>query len=353
MTADSPAVPTWPDLLTSLLAGADLPADHARWAMDQVMSGEANPISVAAFLVALRAKGETVAELRGLADVMLEHAHRITVDGPAVDIVGTGGDRSHTVNISTMAAIVVAGSGVTVVKHGNRAASSSSGAADVLEALGVSLTLTPERVAALASEVGITFCFAQTFHPSFRHAAPARTGLGIPTAFNVLGPLTNPAQPPYAAIGVANPRMAPLMAGVLAERGSRAAVFRGEEGLDELSIAGPSRLWWVADGEVSEHLLAPRDVGLAEAPLSALRGADAAFNAEVVRRVLAGDRSPVRDAVVYNAGAALAAVSGAPSHATPDVVAAIGDGMRRAAESVDSGAAAATLDRWVTASRAS
>ncbi|CCH80120.1 Anthranilate phosphoribosyltransferase [Nostocoides japonicum T1-X7] len=353
MTADIPADPTWPDLLTSLLAGEDLPAAHVRWAMDEVMSGEANPISVAAFLVALRAKGETVTELRGLADVMLEHAHRITVEAPAVDIVGTGGDRAHTVNISTMAAVVVAGAGVTVVKHGNRAASSSSGAADVLEALGVDLGLGPDRVAELAREVGITFCFAQTFHPSFRHAAPARSGLGIPTAFNVLGPLTNPAQPPYAAIGVANPRMAPLIAGVLADRGSRAAVFRGEEGLDELSIAGPSRLWWVADGEVSEHLVDPGDVGLGVAPLSALRGADAAFNAEVARRVLAGERSPVRDAVVYNAGAALAAVSGAAGHATADVVAAIGDGMRRAEESVDSGTAAATLDRWVTASHAS
>ncbi len=352
MSDRDPATPTWPDLLTSLIDGRDLGDGEARWAMDEVMSGAANPIQVAGFLVALRAKGETVTELRALADVMLEHAHRIQVPGPCLDIVGTGGDRQHTVNISTMAALVIAGCGVTVVKHGNRAASSSSGSADVLEALGVDLSLPPEQVARLATDVGITFCFAQAFHPSFRHAAPARSGLGIATAFNVLGPLTNPAQPGYAAVGVADARMAPLIAGVLAERGGRAVVFRGDDGLDELSIADTSTLWWVADGAVAVHPVAPEDVGLTRNPLSSLRGDDAAYNAGVARAVLAGDRTPVRDAVVYNAGAALATASGARVTSTADVLSAIRAGMERAAVAIDSGAASGVLDRWVAASRA-
>ncbi|HEV7172198.1 anthranilate phosphoribosyltransferase, partial [Pedococcus sp.] len=201
MTADQPtSSPTrttasWPDLLSMLLRREDLSTAQAAWAMHEVMSGEATPVQLAGFLVALRAKGESVEELRGLADVMLEHAHRIEVAGPSLDIVGTGGDRAHTVNISTMAAVVIAACGITVVKHGNRAASSSSGSADVLEALGVDLTLSPERVEQVAREAGITFCFAQTFHPAMRHAAAARGGLGVGTAFNALGPLTNPAQP--------------------------------------------------------------------------------------------------------------------------------------------------------------
>ncbi len=212
---------TWPGLLTELVAGNDLDAERTAWAMDQVMSGEVSPVRLASFLVALRAKGETVAELTGLADAMLAHASRFSVDGPAVDIVGTGGDRAHTVNISTMASLVIAGAGVRVVKHGNRAATSSSGAADVLEELGIRLDHGPDRVARIVQEAGITFCFAMVFHPSMRHAGVARKELGIPTAFNVLGPLTNPAQPRAAAIGVADARMAPLIAGVLAGRGPR------------------------------------------------------------------------------------------------------------------------------------
>ena len=346
-----PLVQTWPDLLTSLLRREDLSGEQARWAMGEVMSGAATPIQVAGFLVALRSKGETVTELRGLADVMLEHAHRIEVPGECVDIVGTGGDRQHTVNISTMAALVVAGAGVTVVKHGNRAASSSSGAADVLEALGVDLSLPPERVADLAGEVGITFCFAQAFHPSMRHAAPARAGLGIPTAFNVLGPLTNPAQPAHAAVGVADPAMAPLIAGVFADRGLHAAVFRGDDGLDELSIAEVSSVWWVQGGSVSRFKIAPEHVGLPRSPLRTLRGADAAYNADVVRAVLAGDRSPVRDAVLFNAGIALATVAGLGSVDADAAAKGITAGMQRAADAIDSGAAQETLKRWVRATK--
>jgi anthranilate phosphoribosyltransferase len=244
---------TWPDIFTALLDGQDLGTTESAWAMDQIMSGEASPAQVAGFLMALRAKGETVDEMRGLADTMLAHASRIDVAGPTLDIVGTGGDRAHTVNISTMAALVAAASGVRVVKHGNRAASSSSGSADVLEALGINLTLSPSEVADVVEKAGITFCFAQQFHPSMRYAAVARRDLGIGTVFNFLGPLTNPAQPTYAAVGVADARMAPLMAGVFAGRGKDAVVFRGDDGLDELTISTTSTVWWGRGGVVREY----------------------------------------------------------------------------------------------------
>lgn len=351
--------PTWPRLLTSLLAGRDLDAGQTRWAMAQVMSGEATPVQLAGFLVALRAKGETVTELTGLADEMLAHAHRISVPGPAVDVVGTGGDLKHTVNISTMAAIVVAGAGVRVVKHGNRAASSSSGTADVLEALGLRLDHPPARVAELATEVGITFCFAQVFHPSMRFAAPARKELGVPTAFNVLGPLTNPAQPAAAAIGCPDPRLAPLMAGVLAGRGISALVFRGHEGLDELAATGPADVWWVRPGDgggagqVEQLVLDPvGDLGLAPVDLEDLRGGDPAHNAEVVRQVLAGVPGPVRETVLLNAAAALVADGSLPGTGSGSLAERLGAGLAIAGSAVDSGAAAAVLERWVAASQA-
>jgi anthranilate phosphoribosyltransferase len=365
VAAPEPAAYTWPDLLTLLIARNHLSTDQAAWAMDQIMDGEASPVQVAGFLVALRAKGESVEELRGLADVMLAHANRIEVPGPSLDIVGTGADRSNTVNISTMASIVIAASGIRVVKHGNRAASSASGSADVLEALGVNLTLTPQRVAEVASEAGITFCFAQAFHPAMRHAAVARSGLGVGTAFNVLGPLTNPAQPTYAVVGVADPRMAPLMAGVFAGRGKDAVVFRGDDGLDELTLSTTSSVWWVRGGEVTERTFDPLHVGLPRQPIEALRGADAAHNAQVARDLFGGQRGAVRDAVVLNAGMALAlagpdlgAADGA-SDATGEAgdriehdvsdeafAAAVRIGMDRAEAALDSGAAAAQLDRW-------
>lgn len=346
------AAPTWPALLQSLLAGRDLDVEQARWAMGQVMSGEASPVQLAGFLVALRAKGETVAELTGLADEMLAHAHRITVPGRCVDVVGTGGDLKHTVNISTMAAITVAGAGVRVVKHGNRAASSSSGTADVLESLGLRLDQGPERVAALATEVGITFCFAQVFHPSFRHAGPARRELGVPTAFNVLGPLTNPAQPAAAAIGCADARFAPLVAGVLAARGTSALVFRGYDGLDELAATGPVDLWWVHDGDVTTHVLDPvADLGLAPVTLEDLRGGDPAHNADVVRRYLAGEPGPVRETALLNAAAALVADGTLPGTGDGDLAARLRAGYTAAAAAVDDGRAQALLERWVVAAR--
>ncbi|MEU2657019.1 anthranilate phosphoribosyltransferase [Streptomyces sp. NPDC007325] len=339
---------SWPVLLNGLLEGKDLSADDTAWAMDLIMSGEATDAQIAGFMVALRAKGETVEEISGLVRTMYAHANTIEVPGPAVDIVGTGGDGAKTVNISTMASIVVAGTGTKVVKHGNRAASSASGSSDVLEKLGINLGLTPQRVAEVAEEAGITICFAVKFHPSLRHVAAARGQLGIRTTFNVLGPLTNPARVKAQAVGVADPRMAPIVAGVLAERGNSALVFRGDDGLDELTITGTSRVWVVRDGAVREEVFDPRDAGLDLAPLEALRGADASYNADVARRLLAGETGPVRDAVLLNAAAALTALD--PGEGT--LAERLRAGMARAAESIDSGAARAALDRWITASNA-
>ncbi len=344
--------PTWPLLLRTLLAGTDLDEGQTRWAMGQVMGGEASPAQLAGFLVALRAKGESVGELTALADEMLRHARLIDVPGRCLDIVGTGGDLMHTVNVSTMAAIVAAAAGVRVVKHGNRAASSSSGTADVLEALGLRLDQAPERVAELANEVGITFCFAQVFHPSFRHAGPVRRELGVPTAFNVLGPLTNPARPAAAAIGCPDARLAPLMAGVLARRGASAVVFRGHDGLDELAATGPADVWWVRDGEVEALVVdAVADLGLEPITVDRLRGADPAFNADVVHRVLAGERGPVRQTVLLNAAAGLAAEGSLPGTGQGTLVERLAAGLRIAAAAVDDGRATALLARWVEASQ--
>ena len=345
------AARTWPAVLSTLLAGRDLTRDDTAWAMDRVMSGDADPVPLAGFLVALRAKGETVEELHGLVDAMLDHAVRIEVAGPCVDVVGTGGDRRDTVNISTMAALVVAGAGARVVKHGNRAASSSTGSADVLEALGVDLDLPVERVAGVAERVGITFCFAQRFHPAMRHAGAVRAGLGVATAFNFLGPLTNPAQPVASAIGVADPRMASVMAGVLAARGRSALVFRGDDGLDELTTTGPSRVWWVRGGRVHEQGLDPARLGLPRSDLADLFGGDAAHNAAVVREVLDGGRGPVRDAVVLNAAAGLVALDEATGDGSGDLEERFAAALERATASVDTGAAAGTLAAWAAASR--
>ncbi|MGD1217869.1 MULTISPECIES: anthranilate phosphoribosyltransferase [Streptomyces] len=339
---------SWPEVLNGLLDGRDQSADDTAWAMDRIMRGEATDAQIAGFAVALRAKGETVEEISGLVRTMYEHANVIEVPGPAVDIVGTGGDGAKTVNISTMSAIVVAGTGAKVVKHGNRAASSASGASDVLEKLGVNLELTPKRVAEVAEEAGITLCFAVKFHPALRHVAAARGQLGIRTTFNILGPLTNPARVKAQAVGVADPRMAPIVAGVFAERGNSSLVFRGDDGLDELTTTSTSRVWVVRDGKVTEERFDPRDVGIELVPVEALRGADASYNADVARRLLNGERGPVRDAVLLNSAAALVALSPGDAPLTEQIRAA----MAQAAESIDSGAAKQALDRWVRVSNA-
>ncbi|MBB1260277.1 anthranilate phosphoribosyltransferase [Streptomyces alkaliterrae] len=347
---DTVADRSWPEILSTLLAGENLSAEATGWAMDRIMRGEATDAQIAGFAMALRAKGETVEEVTGLVRAMYAHANTIEVPGPTVDIVGTGGDRAKTVNISTMSAIVVAGTGATVVKHGNRASSSASGASDVLEKLGVNLELSPERVAEVAVEAGISFCFAVKFHPALRHVAGARRELGVPTTFNFLGPLTNPARVRAQATGVADARMAPILAGVLAERGTSALVFRGDDGLDELTTTGTSTVWIVRDGQVRRESFDPRDVGLELVPIEALRGADAAHNADVARRLLDGEQGPVRDAVLLNSAAALVALE-EDDHGR-GLAERLAAGMAKAAQSVDSGAARAALERWVAASHA-
>ena len=346
--------PTWSGLLAGLITGADLSQAEASWAMDQVMTGEVSPVQLGGFLVALRAKGETVEELAGLTDSMVRHATRIDIPGPSVDIVGTGGDRAHTVNISTMASVVIAGAGLRVVKHGNRAASSSSGSADVLEVLGIRLDHPPERVARIAREAGITFCFAAAFHPAMRHAGVARKELGVPTAFNFLGPLTNPAQPRAAAVGCADARMAPLMAGVFAERGKSALVFRGDEGLDELAATAGATVWEVADGVVTEHRIDPAaDLGLTRIKVEDLRGQDAAYIAAVARAVLDGESGPVRETVLLNAASGLVADGTLPGTdaGSGTLAERLTAGMGLAAQAVDSGAAQETLRRWAEAAK--
>ncbi|HEY0358473.1 MAG TPA: anthranilate phosphoribosyltransferase [Mycobacteriales bacterium] len=340
--------PTWPHLLTSLLAREALTADETAWAMDEIMSGEATPAQVAGFAMALRAKGETAEEVGGLVAAMLAHATPIDVPVDAVDIVGTGADRANTVNISTMAAIIVAAAGVRVVKHGNRAASSKCGSADLLEELGIPVDLDVAAVERCVAEVGIGFCFAAKFHPGMRHAAVPRRELGVPTIFNFLGPLTNPGRPRAAAVGCADTRMAPVMAGVLAARGTSALVFRGEDGLDEFTTTAPTRLWTVHDGSVTESTVDAVDLGMARAEPADLRGGDAPYNAGVARALLAGEHGPARDAVLLNAGAALAAYDGLGGDVSEALVAGIG----RAAKAVDSGAAADLLDRWVSTAHA-
>jgi|SRR4051812_29877085 len=339
---------SWPVLLTALMSGAELAADDTAWAMDEIMAGNASPAQLAAFAVLLRAKGETPQELSGLVRTMIERATPLAVLGRAVDVVGTGADRAHTVNISTMAAIVVAGSGRRVVKHGNRAATSDCGSADVLEALGVVIDLPAAGVARTVAEVGIGFCFAPVFHAGMRHAGAPRRELGVPTFFNFLGPLTNPARAPAAAVGCADLRMAPVMAAVLAARGDTALVFRGDDGLDELTTTTTSSAWVATDGTVTRATVDPAVLGLHPVAPEVLRGADRDFNAGVVRDVLAGGAAGVRDVVLLNAAAAIAAYDGLTAERLHDALA---RGLRLAAESIDSGAAAQLLDAWVAASR--
>jgi anthranilate phosphoribosyltransferase len=348
-----PAETNWPDILTALLDGEDLSVSDAAWCMEQVMTGSATHAQLAGFLVALRVKGETVDEVVGFRDAVLEHAVPLPVDPMALDIVGTGGDRFGTVNVSTMASVVAAASGVPVIKHGNRAASSASGSSDVLAALGIDLTMSADRVAAVLEEAGITFAFASAFHPGFRHAGAVRAELGVPTVFNFLGPLCNPARPEASAVGVAQLDRVPLIVGVFQTRGATALVFRGDDGLDELTTTGHSHVWEVSRGTVKEHDLDPRDLGIARAKIAQLAGGDAAHNAEIVHRVFAGETGPVRDIVVLNAAAGLVAFELAkdPSQVQRAILDRFAEKMIVAGEAIDSGAAARKLDDWIAATR--
>lgn len=326
----------------------------AAWSMEQVILGEATPAQIAAFLVALRAKGETVDEIVGFRDAILDHAVPLAVNPMGLDIVGTGGDRFGTVNVSTMASIVCAAAGIPVIKHGNRAASSASGSSDVLAELGIDLTLSPSKVAEILGSTGITFAYAAAFHPGFRHVAATRKELGIPTVFNYLGPLCNPARPEASAVGVASLDRVPLFVGVFQTRGATALVFRGDDGLDELSTTGHSHVWEVSRGLVTEHDIDPRDLGITRAKMSDLVGGDPAHNAEVVHSVLSGEQGPVRDIVLLNAAAGLVAfdLANDPSQVQAAILDRFRSKMAVAAETIDSGAATAKLAQWVSASQA-
>jgi anthranilate phosphoribosyltransferase len=344
---------TWPRIIDSLLAGDDLSIADATWAMERVMVGEATQAQLAAFLIALRAKGETVDEIVGFRDAILAHALPLAVDSMGVDIVGTGGDRFGTVNVSTMASVVVAASGVPVIKHGNRAASSASGSSDVLSALGVDLTRDPARVAEVLREVGITFAYAAAFHPGFKHAAATRKEIGVPTVFNFLGPLTNPARPEASAVGVASLDKVGLIVGVFQTRGATALVFRGDDGLDELTTTGHSHIWEVSGGSVTEHDLDPTELGLPRVSIDALLGKDAEHNAGVARRTLGGENGPVRDIVLLNAAAGLVSFRLAQDPAQRDrpIITRFREQLAIAAQTIDSGAASAKLDEWVAATQ--
>ena len=335
---------TWAELTSRVIAGGDLSSTETAWTMDQVMSGETSPVVLAGFLTALATKGESVDELSGFADSMLAHAERVDAPRESVDIVGTGGDRARTVNISTMAAIAIAGAGVAVVKHGNRASSSASGSADILEALGVDLTLGRAEVGRAVGEVGITFLFANLFHPSMRHAAPTRRELGVATAFNVLGPLTNPARPRASAVGVASARHAPLVAGVFANRGTSALVFRGQSGLDELTTVADNDVWEVRDGVVTHHVVDATAFNIPRASLDDLRGAEPAYNAEVARRVLSGEEGIIFDTVMLNAAAGLVA---AADDAEGSLAERLSTAYERVSASVHAGDGMDVLTRWI------
>lgn len=346
---------SWPEILTTILDRRDLSVSESTWAMRKVMAGEATPSQLAGFLIALRAKGETVDEIVGFRDAILEAALPLPVPAEVLDIVGTGGDRFGTVNISTMSAIVAAASGIPVVKHGNKAASSASGSSDVLGALGIDLALSPERVAEVLGEVGITFAFASAFHPGFRHAGPTRAELGVPTVFNFLGPLCNPARAEANAVGVASLDRVPLITGVFRTRGATALVFRGDDGLDELTTTGHSRVWEISRGDVHEHDLDPRDIGIPLADIDDLLGGDAAHNAGVVHRVLQGEAGPVRDIVLLNAAAGIVSyrLFQDAAQVQRPIVERLAEARDAAAETIDSGAAAAKLKAWVEATASS
>ncbi len=346
--AGAPAA-SWPILIGQLIRGESLTADSAAWAMNEIMDGAATPSQIAGFGIALRMKGETAGEVSGLASAMLAHAAPVSIPGRLTDLVGTGGDRAHTVNISTMGTIIAAAAGARMVKHGNRAASSQCGTADVLEALGVVIDLPPSQTEKLAEETGVVFLFAPLYHPALRHAAIPRRELGVPTVFNFLGPVANPARPQAQAVGVADPRMGAVLAGVLAGRGCSALVFHGDDGLDELTTTGPSTVWLARAGGVEQLRLDPAELGIPRCRPDDLRGGDPASNAAVVRSVLAGQRGPVRETVLLNSAAALVADAGVPEPA--DLPQALAQAYARAAAAVDSGAAAALLDRWAQASQ--
>lgn len=333
----------WPRVLATVVDGQDLDEDTAAAVLSDIMGGEVDPARTAGLLTALRAKGESAAEIAGFVRAMLEHVVPIDLEGPLLDTCGTGGDGADTFNVSTVSALVVAAAGTPVAKHGNRSASSRCGSADLLEAWGIALDLSPAAVATCVRELGIGFLFARTFHPAMRHVGPIRASLGIRTVFNVLGPLSNPAGATHQIVGVSDVRLAPVMADALARLGkTHALVFCGTDGLDELTTTGPSRMWEVRDGEVTASTFDPTEVGITIARLPDLQGGDVPENVEIADAVLAGQPGPPADIVALNAGAALYAA---------DAVTSIADGVERAREVLASGDAGTLRDRWAARTR--
>lgn len=343
MTSEVPPVFAWPSVLGPLLHRQDLTEEQAAAAMGEILAGEATPAQIAAFAMGLRSKGETVEEVTGFVRAMLAAATPMTVPGPVVDTCGTGGDRAGTFNVSTIAALVVAGAGGRVAKHGNRAASSRCGSADLLEALGVVIALPPDGVAGCIERAGIGFCFAPLFHPAMRHAIPVRGELGVPTIFNFLGPPSNPARAEHQALGVADPRMVPVLAEVLRRTGTRHAwVFHGGDGLDELTTTTSSTVLDVRPDGVTELVVDPAALGLPRPQPEELLGGDVIRNVEIARSVLNGRGGPARDLVLLNAAAGLVAA---------DLAADLPAGLETAARAIDDGRARDTLDTWVETSQ--
>lgn len=338
----------WASSISKMESGLDLAPEEAQALMREVLEDRSDKEVLKSFLLALKNKGETAEEVSALVQQMYLHCAPITITERAVDTVGTGGDGAHTINISTTAAIIAAAAGSRVVKHGNRAASSKSGAGDLLEALGVAISLDGEKVARTVSELGIGFCFAPIFHPAMRFAAPARKELGIATVFNILGPLANPARPKAAAIGVANERMHPVMAQVLADRGVEGFVFRGDDGLDEITLATSTSVLTIGGGRISSDRIDAKDFGLSNAPISALVGGDASENARITKAIFDGERGAPRDAVLLNAAAAIAAFDGESARSIQER---ISNSLSKAITAVDSGAAKDLLGRWITLSQ--
>lgn len=344
---------SWVQVLNEVVVDKHLSASNARWAMTQILDGTAEPTQIAAFLTAMRAKGETAQDIETFIEVMLEYAKPAEVSGIKVDTCGTGGDGAHTVNISTMASVVVAACGIKVVKHGNRAASSKCGSADVLEILGVKLNPEPARVSEIADEIGITFYFAPEFHPALRFAGPVRKQLGIRTFFNIIGPLANPAKPQAQIVGVPSAAIGDLISQVLADRKTSALVILGEDGLDEFSIHSPNHIWQVNSGEITKHLISPADFGIANHVPGVLDGGDAAFNAEIVHKVFSGENSAkivgIRDAVAINAACAMVAVEGVNTKV--DLTESLARNFEIAKSAIENGSARDKLAQWIEASQ--
>jgi anthranilate phosphoribosyltransferase len=349
--------PSWPSILAKLIAKQDLDRSEANWAMSQIMAGDSSEAEIAAFMLALRSKGETVSELAGLVDVMLKQAVLLDTGDDALDIVGTGGDLVGTVNVSSMASILASAAGVPVMKHGSRSASGKTGSSEMLEVLGIKLDISPQRVAEVFKETGITFFFAPVFHPAMRHVAPIRKQLGVPTTFNFLGPLANPAQPIATSLGVANAQIAPLMAQELAERGRFGLVFRGDDGLDELTTTTTSTVWMVTPEGVQQQQLNPADFGIKTASQEALIGGDAQQNAQVARDLFAGktekNLGAVRDIVILNAAGGVVAYQAAknPQQSGSSLKSQFGSAIESVTKSLDDGLAGKKLEQWVTATQ--